>query len=161
QAVVHEEALNFIRNGETRRALAAEAVARARVDIASRGLTTTVIQDFYAIVSGQRRVANLQTNVAESQRFYDLTPQQEQGGEVPHSAVLQAKLDLQSRQRDLQDAQSTLEKATIALGVLIFPNLSVDYNVVDDLQQPVLLPPVAEAQAAAAATSPDIKAASA
>src|ERR1700734_478693 len=45
QAVVHEELLSLVRHGEVNRALAAEAIARARVAIASRGLNVTVIQD--------------------------------------------------------------------------------------------------------------------
>src|SRR2546423_10799735 len=38
QAVVHEELLAYLRRGDIQRTLAAEAVARARVDIAARGL---------------------------------------------------------------------------------------------------------------------------
>ena len=51
QAVVHEELLTLVRHGEVNRALAAEAIARAKVAIASRGLNVTVIQDYFAIVS--------------------------------------------------------------------------------------------------------------
>ena len=65
--------------------------------------------------------------------------------------MIKAQIDLQQRQRDLKDAQLGIEKAKIALGVLIFPDFSADFAVVDDLQQPALLPPVAEAQAQAAA----------
>src|ERR1700691_1246734 len=46
QAQVHEEVLAFVRRGEVRRAMAAEAVARAKVDVAQRGLTATVVQDY-------------------------------------------------------------------------------------------------------------------
>src|SRR5579871_1280805 len=41
QAVVHQEALSLVRRGELNRALAAEAVARAKVDVAARGLSQT------------------------------------------------------------------------------------------------------------------------
>src|SRR6266446_10361014 len=61
QAILHQELLSLIRRGEINRAAAAEAVARAKVDVAVRGLNGTVIQDYYAIVSAQRRFANLQT----------------------------------------------------------------------------------------------------
>ena len=54
QAVVHEELLSLMRRGEIRRAAAAEAVAKARVDVAARGLNATVIQDYYAIASAAR-----------------------------------------------------------------------------------------------------------
>jgi outer membrane protein TolC len=161
QAVVHEELLAFARHGEVNRALAAEAIARAKVEVAGRGLNATVIQDYYAIVSAQRKVANLQRSVQEAERFLDITQKQEKGGETAHADVIKAQIDLQQRQRDLKDAQFAIEKAKIALGVLIFPNFTADFAVVDDLQQPALLPPQAEAQAQANASSPDVKAASA
>jgi outer membrane protein len=161
QAVVHEEVLAFVRHGELNRALAAEAIARAKVEVAARGLSATVIQNYFAIVSAQRKTANLQRSVQEAERFLDITRKQERGGETAHSDVIKAQIDLQQRQRDLKDAQYAIEKAKIALGVLIFPNFSTDFSVVDDLQQAANLPPVAEAHAQATASSPDIKAASA
>jgi outer membrane protein len=161
QAVVHEEVLAFVRHGELNRVLALEAIARAKVEVAARGLNATVIQNYFAIVSAQRKVANLQRSVQEAERFLDITQKQEKGGETAHADVIKAQIDLQQRQRDLKDAQYLIEKSKIALGVLIFPNFSSDFSVVDDLQQPMMLPAVAEAQAQATASSPDIKAASA
>src|ERR1700692_1772440 len=55
QAVVHQELLSLVRHGEIRRALAAEAVTRARLDVAVRGLSATVVQDYYAIVAAERK----------------------------------------------------------------------------------------------------------
>src|SRR5579872_4529388 len=55
QAVVHEELFMLVRHGELNRALAAEAIARAKVAVASRGLNLTVIQDYFAIVAAQRK----------------------------------------------------------------------------------------------------------
>lgn len=161
QAVVHEEVLAFVRHGEVSRALAAEAIARAKVEVAARGLNATVIQNYYAIVSGQRRFANAQTSVREAERFVDITQKQERGGEAAHADVIKAQIDLQQRRRDLAEAQLGIEKAKIALGVLIFPNFTSDFSVVDDLQQPTPLPLIAEVQAQAAASSPDLKAAAA
>jgi outer membrane protein TolC len=161
QAVVHEEVLSFVRHGEVNRTLAAEAVARAKIEVAARGLNSTVIQNYYAIVSAQRKFANSQISVREAQRFLDITQKQEKGGEVAHADVVKAQIDLQQRQRDSKEAQLAIEKAKIALGVLIFPSFSSDFSVVDDLQQPAILPPMAEAQAAATASSPDVKVATA
>jgi outer membrane protein TolC len=161
QAVVHEELLSFIRHGEVNRALAAEAVARAKVEVAARGLNATVIQNYYAIVSAQRKLANTQTSVRDAERFLDITQKQEQGGEAAHADVIKAQIDLQQRRRDLQEAQLAIDKAKIALGVLIFPNFSVGFAVVDDLQQAASLPPIVDAQAAATASSPDLKVAAA
>ena len=161
QAVVHQELLSIVRRGEVDRALAAEAVARAKVDVAVRGLNQTVIQDYYAIVSAQRKVANLQRSVQEAERFLDITQKQEKGGEAAHADVVKAQIDLQQRRRDLAEAQLGIEKAKIALGVLIFPNFSAIFSVVDDLQQAPVLPPMNEAETQATSSSPDLKAASA
>jgi outer membrane protein TolC len=161
QAVVHEEALSLVRHGEINRALAAEAFARAKADVAARGLNQTVIQDYFAIVSAQRRLGNAETSVRESQNFFELTQKQEQGGEAAHADVIKAQIDLQTRQRDRQEAQLGIEKAKIALGVLIFPTVSSDFSVVDDLQPAAVLPEMGEAQAGAVSTSPDLKAATA
>ncbi len=159
QAVVHQEVLSLVRRGEVNRAAAAEAIARARVDVAVRGLSLTVIQNYYAIVVAQRRYANLQISVQEAERFYEITQKLEQGGEAAHSDVLRAQIDLQQRRRDLQEARLAVDKAKIALGVLIFPSFSAEFGVVDDLQQLALVPPIAEVQGLAVASSPDLTAA--
>src|SRR6267378_4404551 len=45
QAQAHQELLALFRHGELDRALATEAAARARVEVAARGLNATVIQN--------------------------------------------------------------------------------------------------------------------
>ncbi len=161
QAVVHQEALSLVRRGELNRALASEAIAHAKVDVAARGLSQTVVQDYYAIAVAQRKYANTQTSVREAQRFLDITQQLEKGGEAAHSDVIRAQIDLQQRQRDLQEAHLTIDKAKIALGVLIFPNFNSEFSVVDDLQQLAVVPPMAEVQSQAVASSPELAAAKA
>jgi outer membrane protein TolC len=159
QAVVHEEVLALVRHGEINRALAAEAVARAKVDVAARGLNFTVAQDYYAIVSAQRKFVNAQASLREAEQFLDITQKQEQGGEAAHADVVKAQITVRQRQRDLEDAQLAIEKARIALGVLIFPALRIDYTAEDDLAQPALLAPLPEAEAKATNNSPDLQAA--
>jgi outer membrane protein TolC len=159
QAVVHQDLLSLVRHGEIRRAMAAEAIAKAKIEVAARGLSSTVIQDYYAIVAAQRKFGNSQTSLKEAERFFDLSQKQEKGGEVAHADVIKAQIDLQQRQRDLKEAELAIEKARIALGILIFPNFSSEFNVVDDLAEPAELPAVDAA--AAASISPDIKAATA
>jgi outer membrane protein TolC len=159
QAVVHQDLLSLVRHGEIRRAMAAEAIAKAKIEVAARGLSATVIQNYYAIVAAQRKSGNSQTSLKEAERFFDLTTKQEKGGEVAHADVLKAQIDLQQRQRDVKEAELAIEKARIALGIFIFPNFSSDFAVVDDLAERAELP--AMDPAAAASISPDIKAASA
>jgi outer membrane protein TolC len=161
QAVVHEEVLAAVRRGEIRRAMAAEAVARAKVEVAARGLTAAVVQNYYAIVGAQRKYVNTQASVRESERFLDISQKLQKGGEAARSDVIKAQIDLQQRQRDLQEMQLAVDKAKIALGVLIFPNFSADFAVVDDLQKIEILPPATETQAQAIASSPDLTAAKA
>ncbi|MGI8959099.1 MAG: TolC family protein [Bryobacteraceae bacterium] len=158
QAQVHEDLLSFVRRGEIRRTQAAEAAARAKLDVAARGLNATVIQDYYSIVASQRKYANAQTSLQEAGRFLDITQKQERGGEAAHSDVIKAQLQLQQRQRDLQDAELVLDKAKIFLGVLIFPDFRQDFSVVDDLQDALVLPPYPELQSQAKGSSPDIRA---
>lgn len=159
QAQVHEELLSLVRRAEIHRAMAAEAVAKARVEVARRGLDATVVQYYYAILDAQRRLVNAQTAVRDAARFLDITQKQEKGGEVAHADVIKAQITLQQRQREVQDSQLNIEKARIALGVLIFPDFRSDYSVQDDVQQAPLLPPLPEAQAQAVASNPDVAAA--
>ncbi len=159
QAVVHEELLALVRRGEIRRAAAAEAIAKAKADVVARGLNLTVIQDYYAIVSALRKAHNAQLSLSEAQHFLDITQKQERGGEVAHADVIKAQLQVEQRQRDVQDAGLAGEKAKIALAVLIFPSFQQDYSVVDDLQQVATLAPFPEVKSQATASSPDLRAA--
>src|SRR5580658_3363086 len=77
QAVVHQDLLALVRHGEINRALAAEAIARAKVEVAARGLTAIVIQNYYAIVLAQRKFGNSQISLHEAERFFDVTQKQE------------------------------------------------------------------------------------
>jgi outer membrane protein TolC len=159
QLQAHEELLNLVRRGEIRLAAAAEAVARAKADVAARGLRGTVIQDYYSVAVAGRRIENAQQTMTEAEHFLEIARKQEQGGEVAHSDVIKAQLQLQQRQRDIEDARLALQKAKIALAVLIFPQLELNYAVVDDLSETAPLPDSAEAAAQANAGNPDILAA--
>ncbi len=159
QAVVHEEVLSFLRRGEIRMAAAAEAVARARLDVTTRGLKGTVIQDYFAIAGAERKLKNAQRSLSEAREFFDVTQKQEQAGEAAHADVIKAQLQVQQRQRDIQDAVLAVQKAKISLAVLIFPSLQLNYTVVDDLAELGVLPPLNEASAQATAGSPDLHAA--
>lgn len=157
QANVHGEILNLQRRADYRRTIAAEAVARARSDLALRGLTVTVVQDYYGLVVAQRRIANAQQSVAETQRLVDITQKLEAGGEAAHADVVKAQIQLEQRQRDLQDAQLATEKARLSLAVLIFPTFGQHFTVDDDLATTPPLPALPDVQAMAARNNPDIR----
>jgi outer membrane protein TolC len=161
QALVHQDVIPLIKHGERQRAAAAEAVARAKVEVASRGINAVVIQDFYAIADANRKLDNATLSVTEARQFLDITQKQEAGGEVAHADVVKAQIQLQQRQIDLSEAQITLAKTKIALAVLIFPDFQTEYSIRDDLDQTDPVPLLPEARAQAVATNPDVKAASA
>lgn len=156
---VAKEVLSFANVADYRRARAAEALAKAKADVAIRGLLVTVVQDYYGVIVSQRKVANAQQAAGEAQRFLGLTQQLEHGGEVAHSDVIKAQLQANDRQRDLQEATLAADKARYALAVLIFPNLTTDFDLVDDLRFSPPLPAIDELQQLAARNNPQLKAA--
>ena len=161
QLNLHGDVYNPVLRAEYRRTIAAEAVARARADIAGRGLFATVTQDYYAMDVAQRKVANAQTSLREARDFLDLTDKQERGGEAAHVDVVKARLQVQQRERDLLDAQVTFEKARIGFAVILFPNYGQPFTVADDLDNSPKLPTYPEVQALAGKNNPDIRAAQA
>ncbi len=161
QLQAHEELLAFARRGEIRVAQAAEAVQKARADVALRGLNAVVIQDYYSIAANEEKFANAQKSLTEAQQFLDITQKQEQGGEVAHADVIKARLQLQQRQRDAQEAQFAVDRAKVVLGVLIFPALPANYEIVNDLAQLPSLAPYTEVSALGTANSADLEVAQA
>jgi outer membrane protein TolC len=159
QAVVHQELYAPGKLAQYRRTIAAEALAAAKRDVALRGLVATVIQDYYAVVTSQRRLATAQRSVDEAHRFADITDKLERGGEVAHSDVIKAQLTLQQRERDLLDTQLSIEKAKVGLALLMFPDYRTDFEVVDDLDSVSTFPSFDQIQGLAKETSPDLRAA--
>ena len=161
QANVHADVYDPGKRADYRRAVAAEAVAKAKKDIAERGLVATVAQNYYSMVTGQRKIANAQTSLQEARDFLDLTQKQERGGEAATVDVIKAQLQVRQRERELQDAQATLEKARTGFAVLLFPTYNPEFAVADDLETAPTLPERAEVQSLAGKNSPDIRAAEA
>lgn len=161
QALVHAEVFSFARRADYVRAVAAEAAARARQDVASRGLIATVVQNYYALITAQRHEANARRSVDEARNFLDITQKQERGGEVARADVIKAQLQYQQRQRDLVDAETNTLKARLSLGVILFPDLQQRYTISDDLATDVPLPSLDEVRSLAVANSPEVRAAQA
>jgi outer membrane protein TolC len=161
QAIVHGDILDLSKRADYRKAQVAEAVARAKAEIAARGLVATVTEGYYGMVSAMRKYTNAQQSQREAEQFLDITRKQERGGEVAHSDSVKAEIEVLGRQRDTQEAQLALDKARIGLAVLLFPDFRQDFTVVDDLDTPRPLPVFSEIQALAGEKSPDIRAAQA
>ena len=158
QANAHE-ALSLTNVADYRRSSALLAQARARAEVATRGLVVSVTQAYYGLVVAQRKYANIQRAAAEAARFLDISQKLEAGGEVAHADVLKAHIQSQQQQRDLQEAQIAMERSRLDLAVLLFPDFNQNFTVVDDLQTPEPLPTFAEAETAGKKNNPDLRAA--
>jgi len=158
QADVHES-LSLTNLADYRRSSAALAQARAKAEIATRGLVVTVTQNYYGLVVAQRKYATAQRADAEAARFLDISVKLESGGEVAHADAIKARIQAQQQQRDLQEAQLAMERARLDLAVLLFPDFNQDFAVVDDLQAPEPLPAFDEVETAGKKNNPDLRAA--
>lgn len=158
QGNVHQE-LSLQGIADYRRTLAAEAVARARSEIAARGLVVTVVQAYYHFVVAQRKYDTAQRAATQGRRFLDISQKLEQGGEVAHSDVIKAQIQFQQQQRDLQESELEMNRSRLDLAVLVFTDFDENFSVVDDLQTPEPLPSLTEAQASAARQNPELRAA--
>ena len=135
------------------------AAAKARAEVAKRGLTVTVVQDYFAVSAAEQKLAAAQRTADEGEKFLKLTNDLEKGGEVAHSDVIKAELQAQDRRRQLKEAQLAALNARLDLAVLIFPDFNDTYDIADDLHASVPLPPQAEFEAQAANNNPDVRAA--
>jgi outer membrane protein TolC len=158
QGNVHET-LDIASIADLRQAGAAAAAAKARAEVASRGLVLTVVQNYYATAAARLKLESAQHTADEGERFLRVTQDLEHGGEVAHSDVIKAELQRNDRRRQLQEARLALLSARLELAVLIFPDFNDNFEIADDLHAPVPLPALAEVQQRAARDNPDLRAA--
>jgi outer membrane protein TolC len=158
QGNVHE-ALDAAMVMNYRRVSAAAAVARARAEIASRGLVVAVVQRYYAVEAAKEKLDAAARAADEGERFLKLTQDLEHGGEVAHADEIKAELLANDRRRQLREAQLALINARLDFAVLVFPNLRDDFELTDELHRDVPLPLFPEFQQQAAQNNPDLRAA--
>jgi outer membrane protein TolC len=158
QANVHES-IDLASVAGFRRASANAALARARAEIASRGLVVTVVQSYFAAAAAQQKLETAQKAADEGDNFLKVTQDLEKGGEVAHSDVIKADLQAQERRRQFQEAKLALLNARLDLAVLIFPDFNDNFEIADDLHATVALPTLQEVQQRAAQENPDVRAA--
>jgi outer membrane protein TolC len=142
-----------------RRTSAAQALARAKAEIAARGLTVTVVQAYYGLQAAQDRISAMRAASDEAQRFLEMSRQLEQGGEVAHSDEIKAQIQANDQQRALQEANLAAENARLNLAVLLFPNFFQDFRLADDLAVAPALPPIADVTQMAQKNNPELSAA--
>lgn len=158
QGDVHQ-VLGFSGVSDYRRARALEAVARAKAEIAARGLVVTVVQGYYGLLAWQRKYATEQLAVKEAEQFLDLSRRLENGGEVAHADVIKAQIQHKDRQRDLLEARLAMDKAHLDLAVLLFPDFNENYTVVDDASLAPPLTSFEDVMKSAQTRNPDLRAA--
>ena len=158
QGNVHE-AIDLAAVAAFRRASANAALARARAEIASRGLVVTVVQNYFGAAAAQQKLETAKKAADEGADFLKLTQELEKGGEVAHSDVIKADLQATERGRQLQEAKLALLNARLDLAVLIFPDFTDNFEIADDLHATIPLPSLAEVQQRASQENPDVRAA--
>jgi outer membrane protein TolC len=153
------ETISLTNFADYRRSSAALAQARAKAEIATRGLVVTVTQAYYGLIAAQRKYATAQRAATEAQRFLKISQQLQNGGEVARADVVKAGIQAQQQQRDLQEAQLGMQHSRLDLAVLIFPDFNQNFSVVDDLQTPEPLPAFPEVAAAGKKNNPELRSA--
>lgn len=141
------------------RAAVAQAIARAKSEIALRGLAVTVAQAFYGFLAAEHKYETAQRANEEAQRFLGISQKLEQGGEVAHSDVIKAQLQAQQQQRDLRESELARTKTHLDLAVLLFRDFNENFTVADDLTSVDPLPSLDEVTAAGTRNNPDLRAA--
>jgi outer membrane protein TolC len=140
---------------DAQRANFAELEAKARLEIARRGLVATVVSAYFTLQANHAKLATAQRASEEASRFVRLAQTLESGREVAHADVVKATLQEQQRQREFDDARLDDERARLDLGVLLFPDPRTDYRLQETTQA---APPssYAEVEAAAQQHNPDL-----
>jgi outer membrane protein TolC len=145
---------------ETYRSSAAQAAAaKAKAEVAARGLVVTVVQNYFAAAAAEKKLESAARTADAGEKFLQLTQALEKGGEVAHSDVIKADLQAQERRRQLQEAKLELLNARLDLAVLLFPDFNDHFEIGDELHGSVALPPQPEFEAQAAQGNPEIRAA--
>ena len=140
-----------------RKAQAADALARAKSEIAQRGLTVTVTKNYYALAVAQSKYSDAQAALGQAQHFLKITQDAESAGLAAHADVLKARIAAEQQQQAFDEAGLAMENARLDLAVLLFPALNENFTVVNDLDSAAPLPPFSQMQAMASKQNPDIR----
>ncbi len=159
-AVVHQDlSPGLLSRVAVQRATAAEAVARAKVEIARRGLAATVTKNYYALIVAQRKYATAQQALDQAQHALGITRDLERGREVAHSDVVKSQLLENSQQQALRETELGMGNARLELAVLLFRDFNENFSIVDDLDLAPTLPPLNDVETMAGRQNPTLAAA--
>ncbi len=135
---VFNETLGLRQVGAVRLADANAARAQAELEVARRGLVSTVMSLFYEAGTGEGKVRIAREALDEANHFVETTGKREAAREAAHADVLKAQLAQQQRGRELLDAQVTADRARIELAVLLYPDPSTAFNLAPQEAPPEL-----------------------
>lgn len=102
--------------------------AAAELEVARRGLVSTVVTLYFNVSSGSSKVDVAREALDEANHFVDITQKREAQREAAHADVLKAQLIQQQRERDLRDAQVAATKSRLELGVLLYPDPTTGFE---------------------------------
>jgi outer membrane protein TolC len=153
------ETIGGIGIAEYKLSAAANAAAHARFEVARRGLVVTVVANYYNVFAADAKLAAAQRALDEANHFSTITAKRESNGEVAHADSIRADLQVQQRQRELNDAKVAADRARLDLGVMLFSDPSTPYTLTTSFDQFPVLPSRSEVEAAAMANNPELKAA--
>lgn len=157
QAVINED-IGLTQISAVRRADAAAALARAELEIARRGLVSTVTGLYYGLAAANHKLQIAERAASEAADFTKLTNQREQAREAAHADTVKALLAQQGRDRDLSDARLNADKARLDLAVLLFPDPRTPYTI-DVPETPAALASRDEVNQLAAKNNAELKSA--
>ena len=154
-AVIHQDfSPGTFTRVAVQRATAAEALARAKVEVARRGVIPAVTKAYYSLLAAQRKYAAAQQALDQAQHALTISQDLERGGEVAHSDVVKSQLQVNTQQQALNEAQLVMESARLDLAVLLFRDFNENFSIVDDLDLAPALPPLSDAETMAGRENP-------
>jgi outer membrane protein TolC len=142
-----------------KRANAEAAAARARLEVARRGLVVTVVGNYYGVIAADAKLTVARRALDEANHFSSITGKRESSGEVARADTVRADLQIQQRQRELNDAKLAADRARLELGVLLFSDPTTPYKLTSSMDELPKLPLLSEIEASSMEHNPDLKAA--
>jgi outer membrane protein TolC len=110
------ETIGLRQIADAQAASATAARARAELEIARRGLVSTVVALYYQVSAAEKKRGLFAQALQEANDFTSLTQKREAAREVAHADVIKAQLQQQQRQRDLSDSGVLADRARLELG---------------------------------------------
>lgn len=157
--IVHQDFNAAVNKTALQRASEAEALAKAKAEIAGRGVDAAVSKAYYTLVTSQRKYATAQRALDDAKQYLDISQKLERGGEVAHSDTVKSQIQQVSQEQVFRESKLAMDTARLDLSVLLFRDFNQNFSVVDDLDTPSALPAFAEINAMAERENPDLKAA--